>query len=94
MITNTLRMLPLSDMVSMPLALIDTKDGSDDGPRSSEQTLEHFEIHDQTIWTQNLDEQAFSLVRQRCIQFTESIPLDEPFERIQQAIEEAQAIVR
>ena len=95
LITNTFRMLPLSDMVPMPLAMIATENAAEFDPRgSSGQTIEHFDIHDLSIWTQNLDQQAFSFVREKCIQFTESIPLDEPFERIQQAIEEAQAIVR
>lgn len=94
LITNTVFMLPLSDLVPMPVALIGTENAADAAQYSTGNSIEDFKIHDQTIWTQNLGQQALSLVRQRCIQFTESIPLDEPFERIQQAIEEAQAIVR
>ena len=94
LVTNKFRMLPLSDLVQMPLALATTEKEADFDLRSSGQSLEHFDIHDQRLWTQNLDQQALSFVREQCIQFTESIPLDEPFERIQQAIEEAQAVVR
>jgi hypothetical protein len=94
LITNTSRMLPLSGLVTMPLALLATNDAADCHVQPDKESLEDFVIHDQTIRTQHLDPDAFSLVREKCIQFTESLPLDEPFERIQQAIDEAQAIVR
>lgn len=93
LITNQPQMLPLTDLVPESLLLM-SDDNPQLDPRSSTQRIKKFNVHDDTIWTQNLDEAAFSAAQQLCIEFTESIPLDEPFERIQQAIEEAQSVVR
>lgn len=94
LVTNMVQMLPLSDLVPLPLVLVTSAEKPDFDQRSTAQSLDHFNIHDQLIWTQNLDPRVLSSVRELCITFSESIPLDEPFERIQQAIEEAQAVVR
>lgn len=94
LITNRIQMMPMADLVPQPLVLVTLSEEPGFGQSSSTQTLDHFRIHDQAIWTQNLEPATLSIARELCIEFSESIPLDEPFERIEQAIEEAQAVVR
>lgn len=52
------------------------------------------EMHGRQIWCPSLTSQNLPLLRQTCGSFTKSLPLDEPFERIQKAIDEAQAVAR
>lgn len=95
LITNDLKILPLNELVESPVLLVTPQDEQTRlDLQSKSQQLDYFDIHEQRIWTESQTNSVLDQIRQLCFEFTESIPIDEPFERIAQAIEEAQAVVR
>ena len=53
-----------------------------------------FEVHDFKVFAPRRFDAEFEQIQELCLGLTNAIPVDEPFERITQAIEEAQAVVR
>ena len=94
LITNNENMLHLNDLVEAPVMWIESHDILNDVNGSKSDPFRSFDMHDYRVWTPIHEGSDFDKIRQLCISLTESIPIDEPFERITQAIEEAQAVVR
>lgn len=55
---------------------------------------QRFSISDHTLTVSTPDLEACQSAKEACRQFAANLPLDEPFERIRQAIDEAQAVAR
>ena len=83
-------LLPISEHVDAPVVLCEpTTDESFDGSG-----LRSFECEGRTCWCLNISETGFELLQHHVCRFAAKLPLDEPFERIAQAIEEAHSVFR
>ena len=90
-VTDRAEMLPITELMDAPLILAET--GHESVPFDG-RGLKNFEIDDQTIYFANAQPSQFDIIRQGTESFARKLPLDEPFERIRQAIEEAHSVLR
>ena len=81
----------LSNSVEPPVVLI--KDGPT-AVRASDQKLDSFQIQKHHCLTQHLDPAERNSLESLLQNFADKLPLDEPLERISQAIEEAHTVLR
>ena len=92
LLTNLAEMLPLQQLVPEPLLLVGEKECN--ALELETKRRHEFEIHDSVLSGPGLTVDELEVVRENALRISASIPIDEPFERIVQAIEEAQAVVR
>jgi len=98
-IANTSSLAPLSELIEPPLVVLKNREGDPEEEfNTSPGTL--FSLDDFDFWyaakggmVQRPDHQQ-PFIRNLLNSFTKSLTLDEPFERIEKAIEEAQAVAR
>lgn len=83
---NDPRLDGIKQHAAAPILLVSEK--STEASRQPQLEIEEFPL---TILT---GQENSSLIKSLCLSLAKSIPLDEPFERITQAIDEAQAVVR
>lgn len=90
-VTDCAEILPITELMDHPLILAEAKNEKTpfDG-----RGLTSFEIDDQTIYCANARVDQVAMIRQATESFAQILPLDEPFERIRQAIEEAHSVFR
>ena len=90
-ITDRAEMLPITELMDAPLILSET--GNESEPFDG-RGLKSFEINNKRIYFSNAQPSQVDIIRQGTESFARTLPLDEPFERIRQAIEEAHSVFR
>lgn len=90
-VTDRAEMLPITELMDAPLIFAET--GVEPEPFDG-RGLKSFEINNQAIYFSNAQPSQFDIIRQGTESFARRLPLDEPFERIRQAIEEAHSVFR
>ncbi len=96
-VADRVELLALDNMINAPVVVLGSdaveQSISDD---SAKGTVEpgSFQLDDQRIWFARASSPDLSRIQSIAGSFTKSLPLDEPFERIQKAIDEAQAVAR
>jgi hypothetical protein len=84
-------MLPISELIDSPLILIDNPGNAEafDG-----RGLKRFSINEQVIYCVNANLSQMETLEDHVSEFAKRLPLEEPFERVCQAIEEAHTVLR
>ena len=100
-IANCGPMLSLNTLIDVPAVVLGDEQNAEFFANPSSFGLHcqatSFDLNSQTLWLpgSHLEQpQRLKIVRTLMEAFTKSLPLDEPFERIQKAIEEAHAVAR
>ncbi len=89
------QLLGLEKLISGLVVVMENESSHDLRNRPTElATTSSFEINGQQLWCPPRSAENLPAVRSLCEIFATSLPLDEPFERIQKALEEAQAVAR
>ena len=90
-VTDCVDMLPITELIDAPLIFAEA-------PKSAEpfdgQGLTSFQINHQPVYCINAKRSQVDSLENSLHKFTKMLPLDEPFERICQAIEEAHTGLR
>ena len=89
-VTQSPDLLPISEAVDAPVMLQPESNKTPFDGRG----LKSITVHDRECWYVNVPEQQIDRLEHHVLKFTSRLPLDEPFERIAQAIEEAHAVIR
>lgn len=84
-------LLPLAESLDAPLVLLENE--SFEGWSEAEE-LHEFEVIEQRCWSPKYPRETSTVLEKRLHAFAGKLPLDEPIERIAQAIEEAHAVLR
>ena len=84
-------LLPISKLIDIPIILVEEKNAAD--PISG-RGLENFTVKNQRICFVDSSLKQREWIRSSAELFARSVPLEEPFERIRQAIEEAHKVIR
>ena len=89
-VTDCVDLLPLSESVESPVLLLPEQ------PEvvTERKDLGHFQLQDRRFWFDNLEREQAEPMRGLCERFCDTLPIDEPLERIREAISEAQAVAR
>ena len=90
-LTCSPEMLPISEIVDPPVVLAEISDGQKPFDGSG---LPQFKVDQVQYSCVNLAQDQTNTLHQHIEKFHTKLPIDEPFERIAQAIEEAHAILR
>lgn len=85
LITDRCELLALTNTIDTPVVMLCSDD-------QTENRVAGFDVGGERVISQISDAQLLSSVKSACDEFTQSLPLVEPFERIRLAIEEAQAV--
>lgn len=91
-IADSVQLLGLEKLIGEMIVVLENETNSFD--ETSELTAIPLETHGRQIWCPTRASQNLPMLRKICGSFTTSLPMDEPFERIQKAIDEAQAVAR
>ena len=87
LITDRAELLALDKIDQTPVVLLCSDE-------STENRIASFDVGSERVTAQIRDDVLLSSVKYACNEFTQSLPLVEPFERIRLAIDEAQAVSR
>ncbi|MEM7457531.1 MAG: hypothetical protein AAF456_24570 [Planctomycetota bacterium] len=92
LVTDCVEIIPLGRHSQAPVLCISN-------PEDQLETIQDpetagFESGDIRFWSVESDRQQISAAQELCRKFVTSLPLDEPFERIRQAISEARTVAR
>eukprot|EP01047_Picozoa_sp_COSAG01_P004895 COSAG01_NODE_163_length_23581_cov_2153.544971_12_plen_178_part_00 len=90
-ITDCSEMLPLTELIDNPLVFAEPVDSKTEFDGSG---LKHFDLSGQSVYCVNHRGADATSISQGVQEFASRLPLDEPFERIRQAIEEAHSVLR
>lgn len=90
-VTDCAEMLPITELMDGSLVLAET--GGQEPPFDG-RGLSSFTVDDQPIYCVNSKGDQIDSIRQCIESFSRKLPLDEPFERIRKAIEEAHSVFR
>ncbi len=96
-IANCGELLDLNDLLQAPVVVLGSEKNQNyfEQPRpGSGKQSGSFDFEDQTIWCNGNDPHDIRSYRETVSSFTRTLTLDEPFERIEKAIDEAQAVAR
>lgn len=90
-VTDCPDVLPISELIDTPLILQENGEGKDsfDG-----RGLKSFTVNKRLIFCVNATSEAMEPIRNHVDAFAQRLPLEEPFDRIRQAIHEAHTVVR
>jgi hypothetical protein len=91
-VTDCADILPMTELIDAPLILAE-QPGVKTEPFDG-RGLASFSVQNQTIYCGNAKADQVEGIRNHTESFAKNLPLDEPFERIRQAIEEAHAVLR
>ena len=91
-LTDSPLILPLNDLIQAPVVLVEQDDADD--PSFEDQEFDRFHVGRQAFRAQGMGSQPLEHAKKLCANFAIKLPLDEPFERIRSAIEEAQSVAR
>ncbi|MFK7768903.1 MAG: hypothetical protein AB8B55_16905 [Mariniblastus sp.] len=91
-VTDCPDMLPIAELIDQPLIFPESKESENGAfdPRG----LKKIEVSNQTIYCINAKLELLPSLQSETKRFVSTLPLEEPFERIRQAIDEAHAVVR
>lgn len=92
LITDRAELLALDKIDQTPVLLLCSDAPPEDRP--AENRVACFDVGGERVSAQIRDDVLLSSVKYACNEFTKSLPLVEPFERIRLAIDEAQAVSR
>lgn len=89
-VTDCTDLLPLTESVDAPVLLL---------PSESDTTIQrtdlgHFQLKERRLWFEPFQRDEAELLRNLCKTLNETLPIDEPLDRIREAISEAQAAAR
>lgn len=87
LVTDRFELLALDKIADTPVVMLCS-------PEQEESRIASFDVGGEKVITQIEDARQLSSVKSACDDFSKSLPLVEPFERIRLAIEEAQAVAR
>ncbi len=90
-LTDRSEMLPLTELIDNPLVFAEPVDSKGEFDGSG---LEHFDLSGQSVYCVNYRGTKATAIAEGVQEFASRLPLDEPFERIRQAIEEAHSVLR
>lgn len=89
-VTDCIDLLPLSESVDSPVLLL-----PDEPDAVTQRTdLGHFQLNDRRLWFDAVEREEAEPLRNICETLSGTLPIDEPLERIREAISEAQAVAR
>lgn len=100
-ITDNECILPLSEVVDRPLVYLENLTNDEVTPDSGmvsapvgshRSSLAHFDVENRKLWFDRAVARQDDDFQEICQKFSYTLPLNEPFERIRHAIEEAQAV--
>lgn len=91
LLTNCPDMLPISEIVDGPVVLVEDETGETNFDGAG---LKNFSIDQTQYWCVNTPAEILPAVELHLKTFVAKLPIDEPFERIAQAIEEAHSVFR
>jgi len=91
-VTDCPDMLPISELIDTPLIL--AEESHRDRESFDGRGLSNFSIKDQVIYCVNAKTDQLEPIRNQVDSFVRRLPLEEPFERVCQAIEEAHTVLR
>lgn len=87
MVTDRIELLALYKTARTPVVMLCP-------PDQAENRVDGFDVGGEQVISRIDDAQLLSSIKSACGEFSKSLPLVEPFERIRLAIEEAQAVAR
>jgi hypothetical protein len=90
-VTDCPDILPISELIDTPLILVENR--SDPGTFDG-RGLNQFTIDEQVVYCVNAKSDEVETIRNQVDRFAQRLPLEEPFERVCQAIEEAHTVLR
>ncbi len=96
-LANRAELLVLNDLISTPTVFLASREEGqfpDNIPGNLASNATRLEREHDSLWCVNGESETITGIQSILNSFTNSLPLDEPFERIQKAIEEAQAVAR
>ncbi len=95
-IANRTELAAMKDSLSQPLLVLKNSDDPDDNTDSPTPInyANEFSVNQHQLAYLGTDDEHLRIAKSYCQTLAETIPLDEPFERICQAIDEAQAVIR
>ncbi len=98
LVTDCPDILPVCELIDAPLLLALEPEGSADKPNNGQpfdgRGLKHFEVHGETVYCLNASADELDAIEHHASQFRKQLPFEEPFERIRQAIFEANQVLR
>lgn len=89
-LTDCVDLMPLTESVDAPVLLL--PDESDTAPQRTD--LGHFQLDNRRLWFESLKHEQEEPLRGLCKTLADTLPIDEPLDRIREAISEAQAGAR
>ena len=90
-VTDCPDMLPISELIDTPLILLDRPTG---GEAFDGRGLKRLAINEQSVYCVNTSPQQMETLQGHVEAFANRLPMEEPFERVCQAIEEAHTVLR
>ena len=92
---DSIQLLGLEKLISEWIVVLENDSNQASLEESTELKSINLETRGQKLWLpQRNASQNTQSIQEMCSKFTQSLPLEEPFERIQKAIDEAQAVAR
>ena len=97
-VTDCPDMLPVCELIDTPLILVPASEEAASQPAQSQpfdgRGLKHFNVNGQTIYCLNASADERASIEYYASQFNKTLPFEEPFERIRQAIFEANQVLK
>lgn len=93
-VTDCPDMLPICELIDPPLVLVPSATPSTEAKPFDGSGLKHFDVKGEKIYCLNTPAQLQSRIEEHVSGFAKHLPFDEPFERIHQAIFEANQVLR
>jgi hypothetical protein len=93
-VADSVQLLGLEKLIGEMIVVLENETNRNSFEAASDLTAIPLETHNRQVWSPSRTSQDLPTVRQILRSFTTSLPLDEPFERIQKALDEAQAVAR
>lgn len=98
LVTDCPDMLPLCELIDTPLMLIENAANSDSQSTAAEpfdgRGLKHFDAGGEKVYCLNASPEELGAIEYQANLFKQSLPFEEPFERIRQAIFEANQVLK
>ena len=89
-VTDCVDLMPLTETVDAPVLLL-----PDEPDAMIQRTdLGHFQLNERRLWFESFEREQAEPLRSLCETLSDTLPIDEPLERIREAIAEAQAVAR
>ena len=89
-VTDCADLMPLTESVDAPVLLLPNESDA----KIQRTDLGHFQLNERRLWFDSVERERAEPLRNLCKTLSDTLPIDEPLERIREAIAEAQAAVR